>query len=138
MKNLERFKEAHHIYYKRALKEIKKGYKESHWMWFVFPQLEVLGYSDTAKYYGIKNKEEAIAFLEDEYLGNNLIEITKAVLELEDNIISVFGEIDELKLQSSMTLFYLVSGNTLFKQVLDEFYNGVLDLKTVKFLDGNN
>ncbi len=138
MINLERFIVAHQKYFHQALKEIKEGYKRTHWMWFIFPQVKVLGYSDTAKYYGIKNKEEAMAFLKDEYLGSNLIEITKAVLELEDNIISVFGDIDELKLQSSMTLFYQVSGNSLFKQVIDEFYDGEFDKKTIKFIKDNN
>lgn len=138
MMNLERFIIAHQRYFKQALKEVKSGNKKTHWMWFIFPQLECLGFSDTAKYYGIKSQEEAIAFLEDAYLGSNLIEITKAVLELEDCIINVFGEIDELKLQSSMTLFYIVSKNEIFKQVLDDFYYGELDKKTVKFLTKNN
>jgi uncharacterized protein (DUF1810 family) len=135
---MKRFIEAHEKYYDQAYKEIKKGYKKTHWMWFIFPQLEILGYSETAKYYGIKNKEEALAFLENEYLGNNLIKITKAVLELEEDMINVFGEIDEKKLQSSMTLFYIVSGNKIFKQVLDKFYYQELDLKTVKFLKNKN
>jgi uncharacterized protein (DUF1810 family) len=135
---MKRFIEAHNKYYRQALKEIKKGYKTSHWMWFIFPQLEFLGYSETAKYYGIKDKNEALAFLENEYLRKNLIEITKAVLELEDDMINVFGEIDEKKLLSSMTLFYIVSGTEIFKQVIDKFYYGKLDLKTVKFLKNNN
>lgn len=136
--DLERFIVAHKRYFKIALKEIKNGYKESHWMWFIFPQLEFLGYSETAKYYGIKNKAEAIAFLNDEYLGTNLIEITENVLKLEDSMEYVFGEIDEKKLQSSMTLFYLVSGNEIFKEVLNRFYDGKLDEKTKRFIEKNN
>lgn len=62
---MKRFIEAHEKYYKQAYKEIKKGHKKTHWMWFIFPQLEILGYSETTKYYGIKNKEEALAFLKN-------------------------------------------------------------------------
>lgn len=135
---MERFIKAHKQFFNQALREIKEGEKRTHWMWFIFPQLEILGYSETAKYYGIKNKEEALLFLENEYLSNNLLEITKAVLSNNGNIEYIMGDIDALKLKSSMTLFYMVSKKEIFKAVLDKFYNGEFDKKTINFLNGNN
>jgi len=133
--NLDRFKEAQRVDYPIALEEIKNGYKKSHWMWYIFPQLKDLGYSPTAKYYGIDGKEEAIAYLTDEILRSRLIEISKALLSLEtSNATEIFGYPDDMKLKSSMTLFYLVSGDEIFKKVLDKFFDGDIDKKTEKLL----
>ena len=83
MNNLKRFTEAQYRDYEQALKEIKNGRKESHWMWYIFPQLKGLGRSYTSDFYGIENLDEAKAFLQDPYLGKNLQEIAAALLELD-------------------------------------------------------
>ena len=133
--NLERFIVAQENSYAIALEEIKNGRKLSHWIWYIFPQLEDLGHSATAKFYGIKNKEEAIAYLQNEYLRNNLIEISEALYLIDDNISNIMGYPDDLKVKSSMTLFNYINPNiTAFQNVLDKFYNGENDQKTLKLL----
>ena len=88
-----------------ALGEIKNGRKESHWMWYIFPQLKELGYSSTAKYYGL-TKDEAKAYIKDEILKSRLLEISQVLLELtSNNATEIFGYPDDLKLKSCMTLF---------------------------------
>ena len=138
--DLSRFKEKKKTYFDIALKEIKTGRKESHWMWFIFPQLKGLGMSYYAEYYGIDNLEEAKAYLKNEYLCNNLISICDALLSLNDNnIIIILGYPDNLKLRSSMTLFLIASEykQTIFKNVLDKYYNGELDNSTIKLIYRN-
>lgn len=133
--NLDRFITAQERDYQMALQEIKNGYKSSHWMWYIFPQLVDLGYSSTAKFYGIKNKEEAIAYLQNEYLKNNLIEISMVLYELDDNISNILGYPDDLKLKSCMTLFnYIDPSIDIFYKIIDKFYNGEYDGKTLELL----
>ena len=132
---LERFIKAQEDSYPVALSEIKKGRKESHWMWFVFPQIKGLGFSSTAQYYAIQNQKEAEDYLAHPVLGARLLEISEVLLKLESNNASrVFGYPDDMKLRSSITLFYLVSENDIFKKVLDKFFNGELDKKTERLL----
>ena len=123
--------------FKIALKEIKNGYKESHWMWYIFPQIKGLGKSDIAEYYSIKNIEEAKEYLNNNYLKDNLEEICNELLKLEsDNAEEIFGFPDNLKLKSSMTLFdYVEPNNTIYKQVLNKFYDGESDRKTIEIID---
>lgn len=133
---LERFIKAQYIYYNIALKEIINGKKETHWIWFIFPQFAGLGFSYESYYYGIKSKKEAIEYYNNELLRNNLIEITEALLNL--NVIKVSNVVsitDFYKIRSCMTLFYRISNNKLFKDVLDKYYNGVFDTITLKLLD---
>ena len=107
MVDLERFYSAQRQDYARALAEIQNGYKESHWMWYIFPQIKGLGRSPTAKFYSIKDLDEAIAFLNDPYLGGNLREISAELLnKITDDAEDIFGKIDAMKLKSSMTLFH--------------------------------
>lgn len=128
MYNIERFYDVHKAYFDIALREIQSGRKQSHWMWFIFPQLKSLGRSQNAIYFGVENAEEAKLFYEDEYLGANLREISKALLECEsDNALEVMGYPDNFKLCSSMTLFYLATGDKLFSDVLQKFYDGKQD-----------
>jgi len=136
MKLLSRFHEAQSHSYDQALAEIKGGRKRTHWIWFIFPQIEGLGYSSTAQYYGIQGLAEARAYLADPILGARLIEITKALLALKSTSASVvFGYPDDLKVRSCMTLFSIAdSGNPLFQAVLDRFYGGVADQRTVELL----
>lgn len=138
--NLERFLIAQQTYYRTALQEIKAGQKRSHWMWFIFPQIVGLGYSETARYYAIKNMEEAKAYMEDYTLGRNLMEISQALLEIGSNdALEVMGWPDDLKLKSSMTLFALAKPECeVFQKVLDKFFHGERDQKTVEILSANN
>lgn len=136
--NLDRFIIVQERDYQMALQEIKNGYKRSHWMWYIFPQLADLGYSATAKFYGIKNKDEAIAYLQNEYLKNNLIEISNALYQINDNISNILGYPDDLKLKSCMTLFnYVDPTNEIFSKIIDKFYNGEKDSKTLEFLNND-
>ena len=132
--DLDRFVKAQERDYNTALAEIKNGRKESHWIWYIFPQIKGLGHSGTAQYYSIQNADEAEAYLNNEYLHNNLIEISNELLKLKSNdILSIMGFPDNLKLCSSMTLFHLVEPDEeIFKKVLDKYYNGKLDENTIR------
>lgn len=134
--DLSKFVLAHRSYYSTALSEMKNGRKASHWMWYIFPQLKGLGKSSTSSYYGITYLEEAKDFLNDAYLGSNLLEISSALLEIECNDASkVMGKPDDLKLKSSMTLFALASSKeSVFQQVLDKYFCGKMDHRTLKLL----
>ncbi|MEG1987157.1 MAG: DUF1810 domain-containing protein [Bacilli bacterium] len=130
--NLERFLDAQEETYYEALNEIKRGKKETHWMWFIFPQIKGLGMSETAIYYEINSLEEAKAYFEHEILGKRLLEITNELLKL--NISDpeyIFGDIDSLKLKSSMTLFSYISNNEIFDKVLEKYYDGKKDMSTI-------
>ena len=134
--DLADFRSAHNGMYHTALREIRAGKKINHWIWYIFPQLKILGRSYMAQRYGIKGAEQAKAFYNDETLGRNLKEICEALLECEsDNAFEVMGPPDDLKLKSSMTLFYLATGDELFKKVLDKFYSGQMDEITVSYLE---
>lgn len=123
----DRFRTAHEQTYETALNEIRAGMKRSHWMWYIFPQLQGLGHSPTARYYAIRDKEEAIAYWNDPVLSSHLLEISRELLKLNGPIHRILGSPDDLKLRSSMTLFYLVSGEDTFQKVLDKFFGGEPD-----------
>jgi uncharacterized protein (DUF1810 family) len=135
--NLERFINAQRTDYAVALAEIRRGKKESHWMWYIFPQALGLGYTSTSILYGIKDLNEATAYLNHAVLGNRLIEISNALLQLEtDDARKVFGSPDNLKLRSSMTLFSLVpNADKVFQAVLDKFFGGKKDERTLQLLN---
>lgn len=126
-RTLERFHIAHAQSYETALAEIRSGRKQSHWMWYIFPQLRGLGRSAVAQYYEIQDREEAIAYWKDSVLSSHLVEISEELLKLDDSIGTIMGYPDNLKLRSCMTLFYLVSGAPVFRQVLDKFFGGSMD-----------
>ena len=134
--DLQRFHKAQIFDYPVALGEIKNGRKESHWMWYIFPQLKELGYSSTAKYYGL-TKDEAKAYLKDEILKSRLIEISQVLLELKSNdATEIFGYPDDLKLKSSMTLFSEIAPEIeVFNKVLEKFFSGKKDDKTLELLE---
>lgn len=135
MYNIERFYDVHRIYYEDALNEIKSGRKQTHWMWYIFPQLKTLGRSYKAIYFGMENAEEAKLFYNDNYLGENLREICRALLECNSNdALEVMGYPDNLKLCSSMTLFYIATNDGLFADVLNKFYGGKQDGLTEMYL----
>ena len=133
---LKIFLDAQERDYKQALKEIRRGRKRSHWSWYIFPQLEALGYSSTAKYYGIRDLDEAKAYLAEPTLRARLIEISEALLTLPENDPSVvMGYPDDLKLRSSMTLFAAADPDChVFQQVLDKYYGGKPDPRTLELL----
>ncbi|MHC6202493.1 DUF1810 domain-containing protein [Breznakiellaceae bacterium SP9] len=133
---LERFIKAQENKYQAALREIKNGRKESHWMWYIFPQAKGLGLSDTAEYYGIRDIEEARAYLADAVLGQRLYEIAEALLTLGTNDAqAVFGYPDYLKLRSSMTLFAVADETkAVFQAVLKKYFAGEMDQKTIQLL----
>lgn len=140
MIDLERFIKAHEKSYKNALLEIKQGKKQTHWMWFIFPQIKGLGQSKTAKYYEIKSIEEAKAYLKNNYLKNHLIEISSELLKLKNNnVTQILGTPDDLKLHSSMTLFSIIDKeNKIFEGVLNKYYNRKKDEKTIEIIKNNN
>lgn len=135
--NLARFVNAQEGVYGSALNEIKNGKKTSHWMWYIFPQIQGLGYSDTAVKFAIRNKREAAEYLQHPILGSRLVEISTALLNLDtSNAAEVFGHVDSLKLKSSMTLFSLLENtNPVFQQVLDKFYRGEKDNNTLALVN---
>ncbi|MFQ6794356.1 MAG: DUF1810 domain-containing protein [Thomasclavelia sp.] len=135
MSDLNRFLKAQETSYLQALTEIKNGRKTSHWIWYIFPQLKGLGMSSTADYYGIESLDEAIEYLQEPTLKARLYEITEALLKLEEtNPVAVLGYPDNLKVCSSMTLFYQASKDELFKKVIDKYYHGYFDHKTITLL----
>ena len=133
---LERFVKAQKYDYDTALREIRSGRKRSHWMWYIFPQLQGLGYSSTAQYYGIRDLEEAQDYMEHPVLGPRLVEISEALLVLDTSDASaVMGYPDDLKLRSSMTLFELAApGQPVFSRVLEKYYSGHRDRHTLELL----
>lgn len=137
--NISRFKDAQERIYPIALRELKEGRKRSHWMWYIFPQLKGLGHSYNSKFYGISETEEASEYLGDPILGQRLREASKAILDLATcDAVVVFGGIDSLKLKSSMTLFDSVSPNDIFARVLDKYFNGQRDNRTINLITASN
>jgi len=124
--NLGRFVEAQAPVHDRALAELKAGRKQSHWMWFVFPQIAGLGRSPMAQHYAIQNLAEARAFLAHPLLGARLRECTQAVLDVEGKTAhEIFGSPDDLKFRSSMTLFaHAAPGEELFRAALEKYFDG--------------
>ena len=130
--NLERFILAQEKTYSIALQEIKNGEKKSHWIWYIFPQLKGLGESYYSNYYGIEGKEEAYAYYQNDYLKEHLLEITSALYNVKKkNILEIVRDPDDLKINSSMTLFYEISQEELFKKVIEKYYNGKMDQYTL-------
>ena len=131
--DLSRFHKAQQGSYETALAEIRSGRKRSHWIWYIFPQIQGLGFSSTAQYYAIENLEEAKAYLADPVLRERLLEISNALLALDScDPSEVMGYPDDLKLRSSMTLFSLAEPEcTVFRDVLDKFYGGREDERTI-------
>lgn len=138
-KGLVRFLDAQNKLYLSALSEIKKGRKESLWMWFIFPQIKGLGSCDTSKFYEIKNADEAIAFLEHPILGKHLIEISAELIKTDEKTAEdIFGNPDNEKLQSCMTLFASVQNTEpVFNEVLDKYFDGSSDFHTIQLLYSN-
>ena len=133
---LDRFLDAQRGDYAVALAEVRRGRKTSHWMWYIFPQIAGLGQSSTARYYSIRDLEEAREYYAHPVLGQRLREISGVLLELRgSDPVAVFGGIDSMKLKSSMTLFAVAApDDPLFQQVLDKYYGGEQDALTLRIL----
>ncbi len=133
--SLERFLVAQEHSYDTALREIRAGHKRSHWMWYIFPQIAGLGMSYTAQLYAIADIDEARRYIAHPLLGARLTEISRALLTLESSdATAVMGYPDDLKLRSCMTLFAQVSDDPVFTAVLDKFYGGRADTRTLSIL----
>lgn len=133
---LQRFVNAQQNDYAQALQEITRGRKESHWMWYIFPQIQGLGRSATSQFYAIQDLDEARAFLAHPYLGDHLRQICQVLMQLDtDNATAVFGRPDDMKLRSSMTLFACAAGKpSVFYDVLDKYFGGRMDQRTKQIL----
>jgi uncharacterized protein (DUF1810 family) len=134
MDDLQRFVDAQEAgaTYAGALRELRAGYKRGHWMWFVFPQVAGLGYSPTSRTYAITSLAEARAYLAHPVLGGRLTECAGTLAGLRGRTAEqIFGEVDALKLGSSMTLFmHAAPGEPVFRQVLDQYFGGLPDSAT--------
>ena len=135
--DLNRFLRAQEGVYERALVELKDGQKRTHWMWYIFPQIDGLGYSPTAKRYSIKSIEEARQYLNHPVLGKRLLECTEALVALKGGSASeIFGYPDDMKFKSSMTLFDKIAGaSSVFSFALDRYCHGERDATTLRLLE---
>jgi uncharacterized protein (DUF1810 family) len=134
--DLARFVEAQERNYRQALAEIKAGRKQSHWMWYVFPQFEGLGNSPTSRHYAIKSVEEARAYLAHPVLGPRLVECADALLRTKGrSAYDIFGSPDDVKLRSSATLFASVSTpGSVFDQIIERYFDGEPDARTTALI----
>jgi uncharacterized protein (DUF1810 family) len=135
--NLARFVSAQEDSYALALEEIRGGRKRSHWMWYIFPQIDGLGWSATSKFYALKNRDEAQAYLNHPILGQRLRECAQAVLGVKDRpAAEIFGCPDDLKLRSCATLFAQISPpGSVFEQIIEKYFYGERDEKTLQLLN---
>lgn len=133
---LARFVAAQHSTFERAMSEVKAGRKQSHWMWYIYPQLRGLGSSSNAQRYGIASAAEAAAYLAHDLLGPRLIVMCEAALSVEGrSATDIFGKPDDLKLRSCATLFAHVSGaEAVFQKIIDKYFDGQTDPGTVQLL----
>ena len=136
--NLQRFIDAQDGVYETALAELRAGSKQSHWMWFVFPQLAGLGRSSTAQFYAIASLDEARAYLGHPLLGARLRECVDALLPWTGKRApeQILGPVDAIKLRSSLTLFDHIAPHDVFARVLDALFNGERDPHTLELLNG--
>ena len=137
MIDLQIFVQAQEDIYEQALAELKNGSKESHWMWFVFPQIAGLGNSEMARKYAIPNLADAKAYLSHDLLGSRLRECTEAVLAVEGRTAhEIFGSPDDVKLKSCMTLFEVADGpDSVFSSILEKYFEGQRDERSLMILN---
>jgi uncharacterized protein (DUF1810 family) len=133
--DLERFVGPHNAMWPRVLAEMSAGRKQSHWIWFVFPQIEGLGTSFRSQHFAIRSCDEAKAYLAHPVLGTRLREVTELVLKTEGRTANdIFGDPDDMKFRSSMTLFNAISPNDIFAAALDKYFGGERDERTLSIL----
>jgi uncharacterized protein (DUF1810 family) len=138
--NLERFVTAQKSVYSTVIEELESGRKISHWMWFIFPQIEGLGRTQMAKLYAIKSLDEAKAYVSHPLLGKRLQECINLVLDIDGKSANaVFGYPDDLKFKSSMTLFLVaVPHIDLFQRAINKYYDGQRDQVTIQILNDSS
>ncbi|MCP4430809.1 MAG: DUF1810 domain-containing protein [Gammaproteobacteria bacterium] len=134
--NLKRFIDAQEEHYTIALNELRNGRKQSHWMWFVFPQIAGLGYSETAQYFAISGTGEAHAYLSHAVLGERIRECVSVTLAIQNRSLrEIFGSPDDLKFRSSMTLFeYCSADDNFFTTALERYYGSQRDERTLEII----
>src|SRR5689334_3608917 len=134
--NLNRFVKAQDAVYEDVCEELREGCKRSHWMWFVFPQIQGLGYSATSRIFAIASLDEAKAFLQHPILGRRLIQCTELVNQTSGRTVhQIFGSPDDMKFHSSMTLFsHAAPDSAVFKNALQKFFGGREDQMTLERL----
>lgn len=134
--SLERFVNAQNLDYETALSEIRAGKKRTHWMWYIFPQIEGLGLSETSRHFALRGLAEAEDYLRHPLLGPRLLQISNELLLLNSsNATTIFGSPDDLKLKSCMTLFAMVPDtDPVFASVLSKFFGGKMDEQTILLL----
>ncbi|MBR1792542.1 MAG: DUF1810 domain-containing protein [Bacteroidales bacterium] len=131
--NLQRFLDAQERTYDTALAEIRAGRKQSHWIWYIFPQLKGLGHSYNSNYYGLDGIEEAKAYFSHPVLRQRLLEITEALLQHSNmSATEILGTIDARKVQSCATLFWMATNEPIFSAIINQFYGGTYDKQTLK------
>ena len=137
--SLERFIDAQSSMYDQALEEIRGGRNRMHWMWFIFPQFEGLGSSETSRYFAITSRAEAEAYLAHPALGRRIVDCAQAVLNVENrSAVEIFGPVDAMKLRSSATLFAAISPpGSLFHQVIDRYFDGWHDDTTLQLMQAS-
>jgi uncharacterized protein (DUF1810 family) len=137
--NLNRFVEAQDAIFETALGELRSGLKQSHWMWFIFPQLRGLGHSPAAQFYGIGSAKEARSYLDHPPLGGRLNECVEALLSWEGrrSAEQILGAVDAMKLESSLTLFDVVDPGSLFAAGLEAYFFGRRDQRTLALLNAS-
>ena len=138
--DLDRFVAAQEGAYDRALAELRRGRKDSHWMWYVFPQIAGLGQSSMARHFAIRGRDEARAYLDHPILGSRLRECTRTINALGSRTAeAIFGAIDTMKLRSSMTLFKAVGdAGDPFAECLVKYFGGAEDEATLRLLPGSS
>ena len=132
---MKRFIEAQEQHYQLALTEVRAGKKQSHWVWYTFPQMRGLGHSYFSHLYGIRDLKEAEEYMNHEVLGKRLREITTALLAHENcTVEEIFGDLDAMKVKSCMTLFDIISPNDIFSDVIKRFYQNSRCEKTLRLV----
>jgi uncharacterized protein (DUF1810 family) len=135
--DLERFVDAQHTVYPRVVAELSQGRKQSHWMWFIFPQIAGLGFSAMAQRFAIGSREEAVAYLAHRILGPRLVECTRLVLAAKGRTINdILGSPDDMKFRSCMTLFGAASNNPIFDEAVTNYFPDGNDSATLAILAG--
>lgn len=136
--NLQRFVEAQNPVFEQVCLELRRGRKTSHWIWFIFPQIEGLGFSEMSRYFAISGRDEAAAYLEHPVLGPRLRECTRLVATIPGKTVEeIFGSPDDMKFRSSMTLFAQVADdNQIFLDALGQYFQGEPDQRTLSRLAG--
>ena len=124
------------VVYEQTLEEVRAGKKQTHWMWFIFPQIQGIGTSETSAYYAIGSIDEARSYLNHQLLGRRLKEITSVINEASSSADTIFGSVDAAKFLSSMTLFYRIDPEqTVFRIAIQKFFDGACDERTIGLLD---